>query len=210
MQEGCFRYSVGRSTPQQYSSSTPSSEPDHASQNEGLGGSLEVSSSHPLLASLLPNVVQPRLDVQLLPSGVCVTCGMKHPESQIPGRLVGSWAALEPLSICWEASLLLLRLWRSNRLCERRMPAALRPAVAMPTVACRALLLMGRRTIKGRSGLLFIMGCKLHSFFNPFSSPSYHPGQLGGSDPTFPTGDCSLLPSGTLLCGPKTCLFQPL
>ncbi|KAM3825332.1 protein transport protein Sec16A isoform 2-T3 [Vipera latastei] len=68
IKEGCFRYSIGRSTPQQYSSSTPSSEPDHASQNEGLGGSLEVSSSHPLLASLLPNMVQPRLDVQLLPS----------------------------------------------------------------------------------------------------------------------------------------------
>lgn len=71
MQEGCFRYSLGRSTPQQYSSSTPSSEPDHASQNEGLGGGLEVSSNHPQLASLLPNVVQPRQCVHLLPSGVC-------------------------------------------------------------------------------------------------------------------------------------------
>ncbi|KAL7978453.1 hypothetical protein Chor_004270, partial [Crotalus horridus] len=51
-----------------YSSSTPSSEPDHASQNEGLGGGLDVGSTHPQLASLLPNVVQPRQSVHLLPS----------------------------------------------------------------------------------------------------------------------------------------------
>ncbi|XP_039220092.1 protein transport protein Sec16A isoform X2 [Crotalus tigris] len=68
IKEGCFRYSVGCSTPQQYSSSTPSSEPDHASQNEGLGGGLDVNSTHPQLASLLPNVVQPRQSVHLLPS----------------------------------------------------------------------------------------------------------------------------------------------
>ncbi|XP_058015120.1 protein transport protein Sec16A isoform X7 [Ahaetulla prasina] len=67
IKEGSFGYCVGRVTPQQYSSSTPSSEHDHISQNEGLGGGLDVSSNNPLLASLLPNMVQP---VQLMPSGV--------------------------------------------------------------------------------------------------------------------------------------------
>ncbi|XP_058015116.1 protein transport protein Sec16A isoform X3 [Ahaetulla prasina] len=65
IKEGSFGYCVGRVTPQQYSSSTPSSEHDHISQNEGLGGGLDVSSNNPLLASLLPNMVQP---VQLMPS----------------------------------------------------------------------------------------------------------------------------------------------
>ncbi|XP_007441607.1 protein transport protein Sec16A [Python bivittatus] len=68
IKEGSFGCSVGRSTPQQYASSTPSSELDHASQNEGLGGGPEVSSNNPLLASLLPNMVHPVQSVQLMPS----------------------------------------------------------------------------------------------------------------------------------------------
>uniref|UniRef100_A0A8C5SY74 Protein transport protein sec16 n=1 Tax=Laticauda laticaudata TaxID=8630 RepID=A0A8C5SY74_LATLA len=68
IKEGSFGYSLERVTPQQYSSSTPSSEHDHTSQNESLGDGLEVSSNNPLLASLLPNMVQPGQSVQLMPS----------------------------------------------------------------------------------------------------------------------------------------------
>ncbi|XP_032089471.1 protein transport protein Sec16A isoform X2 [Thamnophis elegans] len=68
IKESCFGCSLGRFTPQQYSSSTPSSEHDHPSQNEGLGSGLEVSSNNPLLASLLPNMVQPGQKVHLMPS----------------------------------------------------------------------------------------------------------------------------------------------
>uniref|UniRef100_A0A8C6XU72 Protein transport protein sec16 n=1 Tax=Naja naja TaxID=35670 RepID=A0A8C6XU72_NAJNA len=69
IKEGSFGYSLERVTPQQYSSSTPSSEHEHTSQNESLGGGLEVSPNNPLLASLLPNMVQPGQSVQLMPSG---------------------------------------------------------------------------------------------------------------------------------------------
>ncbi|XP_070614866.1 LOW QUALITY PROTEIN: protein transport protein Sec16A [Erythrolamprus reginae] len=68
IKEGSFGYGLGRATPQQYSSSTPSSDHDHTSQNEGLGGGLEMNSSNPLLASLLPSVVQPRQSVQVVTS----------------------------------------------------------------------------------------------------------------------------------------------
>ncbi|KAG8142112.1 putative Protein transport protein [Naja naja] len=68
IKEGSFGYSLERVTPQQYSSSTPSSEHEHTSQNESLGGGLEVSPNNPLLASLLPNMVQPGQSVQLMPS----------------------------------------------------------------------------------------------------------------------------------------------
>uniref|UniRef100_A0A2D4NN92 Sec16 Sec23-binding domain-containing protein n=2 Tax=Micrurus surinamensis TaxID=129470 RepID=A0A2D4NN92_MICSU len=68
IKEGSFGYSLERVTPQQYSSSTPSSEHDHTSQNESLGGGPEVSSNNPLLASLVPNMVQSGQRVQLMPS----------------------------------------------------------------------------------------------------------------------------------------------
>uniref|UniRef100_A0A803SKK4 Protein transport protein sec16 n=1 Tax=Anolis carolinensis TaxID=28377 RepID=A0A803SKK4_ANOCA len=62
---------AGRATPQQYACSTPSSEVDHVSQNEGTGAPQEVNPGpeNPLLASLLPSSIQPTPGVQLMPSG---------------------------------------------------------------------------------------------------------------------------------------------
>uniref|UniRef100_A0A803TY38 Protein transport protein sec16 n=1 Tax=Anolis carolinensis TaxID=28377 RepID=A0A803TY38_ANOCA len=70
IKEGCLPYSAGRATPQQYACSTPSSEVDHVSQNEGTGAPQEVNPGpeNPLLASLLPSSIQPTPGVQLMPS----------------------------------------------------------------------------------------------------------------------------------------------
>ncbi|XP_063172279.1 protein transport protein Sec16A isoform X2 [Candoia aspera] len=93
IKEGSFGYSAGRFTPQQYASSTPSSEPDHTSQNEGLGGGPELNSSNPLLASLLPSMVHPVQSVQLMPSapptvldgsGTLAPPSQQEPASTVP------------------------------------------------------------------------------------------------------------------------------
>nr|XP_060613474.1 protein transport protein Sec16A isoform X2 [Anolis sagrei ordinatus] len=70
IKEGCLTYSAGRATPQQYACSTPSSEMDHVSQNEGIGAAQEMNPGpeNPLLASLLPGSTQPTPGVQLMPS----------------------------------------------------------------------------------------------------------------------------------------------
>ncbi|XP_053138178.1 protein transport protein Sec16A isoform X3 [Hemicordylus capensis] len=70
IKEGSIAYSAGRSTPQQYACSTPSSELDQASPHEGLGAGPEASSGpeNPLLASLLPSMGHPLQSVQLMPS----------------------------------------------------------------------------------------------------------------------------------------------
>lgn len=71
LKEGVIAYSADRSTPQQYASSTPSSELDHISQCDGAGGTPDMGpgTENQLLASLLPNMVQPMQSVQLMPSG---------------------------------------------------------------------------------------------------------------------------------------------
>nr|XP_028570104.1 protein transport protein Sec16A isoform X1 [Podarcis muralis] len=71
IKEGGIAYSAGRSTPQQYACSTPSSELDHVSQSEGMGAGHEMlsGSDNPLLASLLPGTGHPvQPSVQLMPS----------------------------------------------------------------------------------------------------------------------------------------------
>ncbi|XP_042334135.1 protein transport protein Sec16A isoform X2 [Sceloporus undulatus] len=70
IKEGSLAYSAGRSTPQQYACSTPSSELDRISQSEGIGPGQDMSSGpdNPLLASLLPNATHPIQGVQLMPS----------------------------------------------------------------------------------------------------------------------------------------------
>lgn len=146
---------------------------------------------------------------------VCMTCGRKkpgEPNSRPPCGKLGSCVAAVHLS-----GSVPLGLWPSNRPCEPRMPAALRPAMAVPVhrLPSRPLLLMGR-TVKERSGSFWTLayyGMQMPFFSNPFSSSYYHPGRLSGSDPTFPAGDCqrcSLSPSGALLYGPGTWIFQPL
>ncbi|XP_063000942.1 protein transport protein Sec16A isoform X3 [Elgaria multicarinata webbii] len=71
IKEGALAYHTGRSTPQQYTCSTPSSELDHASQHEAVSAGQEMNPGpdNPLLASLQPlstgHSVQ---SVQLMPS----------------------------------------------------------------------------------------------------------------------------------------------
>nr|XP_020650457.1 protein transport protein Sec16A [Pogona vitticeps] len=70
IQEGSLAYAPGRSTPQQYACSTPSSELDRVSQSEGMGSGQEATagSENPLLASLLPGVTHAMQGVRLMPS----------------------------------------------------------------------------------------------------------------------------------------------
>ncbi|XP_067398292.1 protein transport protein Sec16A, partial [Emydura macquarii macquarii] len=70
IKDGTIAYNADRSTPQQYACSTPSSELDHISQCDGTGPGQEMgpATENPLLASLLPNMVQPMQGVQLMPS----------------------------------------------------------------------------------------------------------------------------------------------
>ncbi|KAH0615452.1 hypothetical protein JD844_004699 [Phrynosoma platyrhinos] len=70
IKEGSLAYSAGRSTPQQYACSTPSSELDRISQSEGIGPGQDMSSGpdNPLLASLLPSATHSMQGVQLMPS----------------------------------------------------------------------------------------------------------------------------------------------
>ncbi|XP_075761504.1 protein transport protein Sec16A isoform X3 [Pelodiscus sinensis] len=70
IKDGTIAYNADRSTPQQYACSTPSSELDHVSQYDGTGSRQEVgpATENPLLASLLPNMVQHMPGVQLMPS----------------------------------------------------------------------------------------------------------------------------------------------
>uniref|UniRef100_A0A098LZ83 Protein transport protein sec16 n=1 Tax=Hypsiglena sp. JMG-2014 TaxID=1550645 RepID=A0A098LZ83_9SAUR len=100
IKEGSFGYSLGSVTPQQYSSSTPSSEHDHTSQNEGLGGGLEVNSNNPLLASLLPNMVQPRQSVQVVtsapPSILDGPVAQMLPSQQEPAAAVPFYSMVPP------------------------------------------------------------------------------------------------------------------
>ncbi|KAJ7308435.1 hypothetical protein JRQ81_008983 [Phrynocephalus forsythii] len=68
IKEGSLAYPPGRSTPQQYDCSTPSSELDHGSQTEGSGQEANAGPENPLLASLLPGVTQSMQGVRLMPS----------------------------------------------------------------------------------------------------------------------------------------------
>ncbi|XP_066466674.1 protein transport protein Sec16A isoform X2 [Tiliqua scincoides] len=65
IKEGSVAYNTGRSSPQQYVCSTPSSELEHIGQNDGMGTGQEMNSGtdNPLLAPLLP-----MQSVQLMPS----------------------------------------------------------------------------------------------------------------------------------------------
>ncbi|KAM4696038.1 protein transport protein Sec16A [Rhinophrynus dorsalis] len=64
MKQGSVVYNTGRTTPQQYACSTPSSEHD---QTDGMGAArdLPANTDNPLLANLLPNMMPPVQGVQL-------------------------------------------------------------------------------------------------------------------------------------------------
>uniref|UniRef100_A0A8C8R8C4 Protein transport protein sec16 n=1 Tax=Pelusios castaneus TaxID=367368 RepID=A0A8C8R8C4_9SAUR len=70
IKDGTIVYNADRFTPQQYACSTPSSDLDRISQCDGTGSGQEMgpATENPLLASLLPNMVQPLPGVQLMPS----------------------------------------------------------------------------------------------------------------------------------------------
>ncbi|KAM3911354.1 protein transport protein Sec16A isoform 2-T2 [Leptodactylus fuscus] len=70
MKQGAIVYNTGRSTPQQYACSTPSSEQDHISQSEGIAAAhdLPAPTDNPLLTTFLPNM-GPAQGVQLVLPG---------------------------------------------------------------------------------------------------------------------------------------------
>ncbi|XP_069799394.1 protein transport protein Sec16A isoform X2 [Dendropsophus ebraccatus] len=59
MKQGAVVYNTGRTTPQQYTCSTPSSEQDHVSQSDGISAAHEVpaATDNPLLTNFLPSMV---------------------------------------------------------------------------------------------------------------------------------------------------------
>ncbi|XP_018427698.1 PREDICTED: protein transport protein Sec16A, partial [Nanorana parkeri] len=67
VKQGFVVYNTGRTTPQQYACSTPSSEQDQISQLDGMTAAhdLPPNSDNPLLASLHPNMIPPAQGVQL-------------------------------------------------------------------------------------------------------------------------------------------------
>ncbi|XP_029469984.1 protein transport protein Sec16A isoform X2 [Rhinatrema bivittatum] len=67
IKQGAIVYSSDRATPQQYACSTPSSELDHISQSDGTGVAQELNlgMDNPLMATLIPNTVQPIQGIQL-------------------------------------------------------------------------------------------------------------------------------------------------
>ncbi|XP_066436346.1 protein transport protein Sec16A isoform X2 [Eleutherodactylus coqui] len=58
MKQGTVVYNTGRTTPQQYACSTPSSEQDHVSQSDGIAATHDVPAAidNPLLTNFLPNM----------------------------------------------------------------------------------------------------------------------------------------------------------
>ncbi|KAE8582378.1 hypothetical protein XENTR_v10020098 [Xenopus tropicalis] len=70
MKHGTVVYDTGRTTPQQFACSTPSSDMDHVSQSDGAGTAADVPThtDNPLLASLLPNMMPP-VQAVLVPAG---------------------------------------------------------------------------------------------------------------------------------------------
>ncbi|KAM9326583.1 protein transport protein Sec16A [Gastrophryne carolinensis] len=71
MKQGTVVYDTGRSTPQLYTCSTPSSEQEQISQSDSIPATQEVpaNTDNPLLANLLPNMMPPVQSVQLAPPG---------------------------------------------------------------------------------------------------------------------------------------------
>ncbi|XP_044125144.1 protein transport protein Sec16A isoform X3 [Bufo gargarizans] len=80
MKQGSVVYNTGRTTPQQYACSTPSSEQDLISQSEGIAATHEgpAASDNPLLTNFLPNVV-PNQGVQLALPGPDHTAALYPP-----------------------------------------------------------------------------------------------------------------------------------
>uniref|UniRef100_A0A8C5MV24 Protein transport protein sec16 n=1 Tax=Leptobrachium leishanense TaxID=445787 RepID=A0A8C5MV24_9ANUR len=67
MKHGAVLYNTGRTTPQQFACSTPSSEVDHVSQTDGMAPPLDLpaDTDNPLLTNLLPNMMPDVQNVQL-------------------------------------------------------------------------------------------------------------------------------------------------
>ncbi|OCT67033.1 protein transport protein Sec16A isoform X3 [Xenopus laevis] len=70
MKHGTIIYDMGRTTPQQFACSTPSSEMDQVSQSDGAGAASDIPThtDNALLASLLPNMMPP-VQAVLVPAG---------------------------------------------------------------------------------------------------------------------------------------------
>ncbi|XP_078498043.1 protein transport protein Sec16A isoform X2 [Lissotriton helveticus] len=68
IKQGTIVYNTDRSTPQQYACSTSSSEMDRVSQTDSTGAPQEVGPGmeNPLLAALVPNMMPPVQDIQLV------------------------------------------------------------------------------------------------------------------------------------------------
>ncbi|XP_069097700.1 protein transport protein Sec16A isoform X3 [Pleurodeles waltl] len=68
IKQGTIVYNIDRSTPQQYACSTSSSEMDQVSQTDSTGAPQEVGPGmeNPLLAALIPNMMPPVQEVQLV------------------------------------------------------------------------------------------------------------------------------------------------
>ncbi|XP_053329063.1 protein transport protein Sec16A [Spea bombifrons] len=71
MKQGTVVYNTGRSTPQQYACSTPSSEMDHVSQTDGMAAPHDapVHTDNQLLATFLPSMMPEVQGVQLATPG---------------------------------------------------------------------------------------------------------------------------------------------
>ncbi|XP_073496867.1 protein transport protein Sec16A isoform X4 [Phyllobates terribilis] len=80
MKQGTVVYNTGRTTPQQYACSTPSSEQDHVSQSEGIAAihDVPVMTDNPLLTNFLPNMASTQ-GVQLALPGPDNTAALYPP-----------------------------------------------------------------------------------------------------------------------------------
>ncbi|KAM8933379.1 protein transport protein Sec16A [Pelodytes ibericus] len=92
IKQGTVTYNTGRSTPQQYACSTPSSDLDHISQTDGLSAPPEppANTDNPLLANLLPNMMPPVQGVQLALPGPDNAPAMYQPPAVSEPAYAGS------------------------------------------------------------------------------------------------------------------------
>ncbi|XP_063288941.1 protein transport protein Sec16A isoform X3 [Pelobates fuscus] len=91
IKQGTVVYNTGRTTPQQYACSTPSSEVDHISQTDGMVPPPHVpaGTDNPLLANYLPNIMPDGQNIQLVLPGPENAASVYQPpagnESSYPG-----------------------------------------------------------------------------------------------------------------------------
>ncbi|XP_030063498.1 protein transport protein Sec16A isoform X3 [Microcaecilia unicolor] len=101
IKQGTIVYNSDRTTPQQYACSTPSSELDHISQSDSTGAAQEVNfgTDNPLMATLIPNTVQPVQGIQLALPDPQPILGGPHPGLQDSINSVSSYPMAPPLTL---------------------------------------------------------------------------------------------------------------